>query len=356
MSIPSFIGVGVIASDTVGAGVITPTPPNHQLNDILIAAAQNQGGSSILATPADWTQIIAQNGTNDTAYYWTRASSAGISGPTLTSANTDIFGVVAAWRGAITTGTPYEAATLAGDQVTAQATPSTAGITTLNVNRRVINIGNIGDDTAWTTLPPPSGWVLSSIMSTSAGTDAQFTFIERTKADASSVLAASIGLISATELWNSLTFAMKPQATTAITGTITPNATEAEIVTGGKNLVITLTDDVWIAAGAASFDLQRQAIINGVTSAQNETLGWNLVPKALQSVNGVVRTSDTVVTITWDAFPTYDITATEIITVTIPATAVIEGNTLIATPTFSITPEVVGEITNNNLLLTLMVG
>ena len=122
----------------------------------------------------------------------------------------------------------------------------------------------------------------------------------------------------------------------ALSGTITASVNEADIVTGGKTLIITLTGDTWIAAGAASFDLQRDEIIAGCTSAQSETLGWNLVPKALQSLGGVVRTSDTVVTITWDAQATYDITANETITVTVPSTATVGANTLVATPTFGV--------------------
>lgn len=122
----------------------------------------------------------------------------------------------------------------------------------------------------------------------------------------------------------------------AITGTIISSVTEADIVTGGKTLIITLVNDTWIAAGAASFDLQRDEIIAGVTSAQSEATGWNLVPKALQSLGGVVRTSDTVVTITWDAFVTYDITAQETITVTVPSTAVAGGVSIVANPTFNV--------------------
>ena len=124
----------------------------------------------------------------------------------------------------------------------------------------------------------------------------------------------------------------------ALTGTITASVNEADIVTGGKTLIITLTGDTWIAAGAGSFDLQRDEIIAGCDSAQSELLGWDLVPKALQSVDGVVRTSDTVVTITWDAFATYDITAQETITVTVPGTAVVLGNAIVATPTFTVAP------------------
>ena len=121
-----------------------------------------------------------------------------------------------------------------------------------------------------------------------------------------------------------------------ITGTITASVAETDIVNGGKTLIITLTNDTWVAAGAGSFDLQRQNIINGCTSAQSETLGWNLVPKALQSLGPVVRTSDTVVTITWDAFSTYNITAQETITVTVPGTAVTSGISTVATPTFTV--------------------
>ncbi len=121
-----------------------------------------------------------------------------------------------------------------------------------------------------------------------------------------------------------------------ISGTIVPTATEDEIVSGGKTTIITLLGDTWIAAGALSFDLQRQNIINGITSAQSEATGWNLVPQASQSVNGVVRTSDTVVTITWDAFPTYNITAPETITTTVPGSALSSGLAIVGTPTFTI--------------------
>lgn len=149
-----------------------------------------------------------------------------------------------------------------------------------------------------------------------------------------------------------LTFATPVSA--ALTGTITASVNEADIVTGGKTLIITLTGDTWIAAGAGSFDLQRDEIIAGVTSAQSEATGWNLVPKILQSLGGVVRTSDTVVTITWDAFATYNITAQETITVTVPSTALAGGNGLVATPTFTVSTS--GTANNNQRLMMMGVG
>jgi len=137
--------------------------------------------------------------------------------------------------------------------------------------------------------------------------------------------------------WRAYTVAISPAPTAALTGTITASVNESDIVAGGKTSIITISEDRWIAAGAGSFDLQRDEIIAGHTSAQSEATGWNLVPKVLQSLSGVVRTSDTVVTVTWDAFATYNITATETITVTVPSTAIQSATSAVATPTFSIT-------------------
>lgn len=120
-----------------------------------------------------------------------------------------------------------------------------------------------------------------------------------------------------------------------LTGTTT-TADEADIVAGGETTILTLTDDTWVAAGA-TFNAQRQAIINGCTSAQSETTGWNNEVRDNEVVTAVVRTSDTVVTITWTAAASYDITANETITATVPATALVTSvSAVVATPTFTV--------------------
>lgn len=129
------------------------------------------------------------------------------------------------------------------------------------------------------------------------------------------------------------------QASVSASGTLF-NVTEAQVRTGGLTLVLTLTADTWVASGA-TFDAQRQNILNGVTSAQTETLGWNNEVRDNEAVTSVVRTSDTVVTITWSAAPNYDITADETITVTVPATALTAGNQLVAPEQPSITAIVI---------------
>ncbi len=129
-------------------------------------------------------------------------------------------------------------------------------------------------------------------------------------------------------------------AVAVVTGTSSAGLTELQNVTGGETTVATLTNDTWVASGA-TFNAQRQNILNGATSAQSELLGWNAEVRDKEVVTAVVRTSDTVVTITWSAAPAYDVTSDETITVTIPATALTGATELIASPTIGVTADVI---------------
>lgn len=121
-----------------------------------------------------------------------------------------------------------------------------------------------------------------------------------------------------------------------VSGTVSDGVTEAELVAGGQTLIITLTNDTWVADGA-TFDAQRQAIIDGLNSAGIEVTGWNAEIRDKEVVGSVARTSSTVVTTTLTASPAYDITADETITVTVPASALTAAGAIIATPTFDAT-------------------
>lgn len=133
------------------------------------------------------------------------------------------------------------------------------------------------------------------------------------------------------------TFQPVGTGTAVLTGTTVPSITEADVVAGGKTIIITLTGDTWVAAGA-TFDAQRQNIINGIDSAQAEANGWDAEVKAKEVVGAVVRTSNTVVTVTLSAAAAYNITVQETITVTIPTSALVTSTApIIATPTFAVT-------------------
>ena len=159
--------------------------------------------------------------------------------------------------------------------------------------------------------------------------------------------------LSATTETATFTISIKPPVaadSAALTGTATASITETDVVTGSKTVILTLTGDTWVTTGA-TFDAQRQNIINGIDSAQAEATGWDAEVKAKEVVGAVVRTSDTVVTITLTAQAGYNITATETITATIPATALTGAAALVASPTFTVSP-----ITSTRNLAALGVG
>jgi hypothetical protein len=98
------------------------------------------------------------------------------------------------------------------------------------------------------------------------------------------------------------------------------------------------------------FDDERQNIIQGIESditGVQAPIGWNQVVKDDLPNAQVIRTSDTVVTITLTGFPnvppppasTYDGNGfTETITVTVPASALTISGPLTALPTFTVIP------------------
>jgi hypothetical protein len=124
----------------------------------------------------------------------------------------------------------------------------------------------------------------------------------------------------------------------AITGTISDGATSPQVQAGDETAIVTLTNTKWVADGA-TFNAQRQNIIDGFVSASSETNGWNN-RRSDFAVTDVERTSDIIVTVTFSASSAYAISAAETITLTVPATA-IGGSALTATPTFTITPNYV---------------
>jgi len=130
------------------------------------------------------------------------------------------------------------------------------------------------------------------------------------------------------------------QPAAAISGTAAVGLTESQVVAGSQTIIITLTNDTWVTAGA-TFNAQRQNIIDGITSAQSEATGWNNEVRDNEVVGSVVRTSDTVVTITLSAAPAYDVTSDESITVTVPASALVtSASAVVATPALTVTADV----------------
>lgn len=135
----------------------------------------------------------------------------------------------------------------------------------------------------------------------------------------------------------------------ALSGTVTNSINETDVRGGGLTVILTLTDATWVADDG-TFAAQRQNIINGITSAQSEATGWNAEVRDNIAVGGVVRTSDTIVTVTTPAAANYLITAQETITATIPASATSHDGALVAAPTFTVT-DLAADATLSNLVV-----
>ncbi len=113
--------------------------------------------------------------------------------------------------------------------------------------------------------------------------------------------------------------------------------TEQDIRNGASVLILVLSGDTWVATMGGDNAIT-QALIDGLTSAQNEARGWNAIVRPGLNAANVIRTSDTIVTITLPAFTGYDLSANETITGTVPASALTTTVVpVVASPTFTIT-------------------
>lgn len=122
--------------------------------------------------------------------------------------------------------------------------------------------------------------------------------------------------------------------TCALTGTALTTPTEAEYVTGGQTIIITLTNDEWVPAVAFN-NTVKQAIVDGF-SGEAVANGWDVQIGPNISLANVVRTSDTVVTITLPAAASYSIAGDETITFVCPKAALVRAGFPLAAETWDI--------------------
>lgn len=128
-------------------------------------------------------------------------------------------------------------------------------------------------------------------------------------------------------------------ASAVVSGTAVAGLTESQVTIGGETIVITLTNATWVASGA-TFDAQRQNIIDGITGDLATAQSWNTAVRDTIDVSAVVRTSDTVVTITLPAASGFDIEANETVTVTVPASAHSGSDPITGSPTIEVAADV----------------
>lgn len=116
--------------------------------------------------------------------------------------------------------------------------------------------------------------------------------------------------------------------TVAATGTFLTTPTEGEVVTGGQTIILTLTGETWIAAGAAL----TEAIRRSLTVRDNQAAGWNVKIRAVLTATEIVRTSGTVVTVTLPAAAAYAIATDEVLDIVVVRAALTAAANPIAVP------------------------
>lgn len=125
-------------------------------------------------------------------------------------------------------------------------------------------------------------------------------------------------------------------AAASLTTTIT---TEVDVATNQNAIIVILTNDTLNPFTNAI----KQAIIDGMTSSGTEDNGWNNRIRDQLETPAVTRITDAIFRVDLPPFPALAITATETITVTIPAVALLSGSAIVASPTFTVTDVDVGD-------------
>lgn len=170
---PYFVAAGTMDSDDdVVPGTVTwvdpGLPAGLQENDIMLMSCVITKGQTTTGFPtggdmASWTLIKEwAYGVYGACWYWKRAG-ASETAPTLDLVTKDqnqacLSAVITAYRGCVTSGTPYSEGVWRVDGL--DATPKTKEITPTTDGGTIISSHAIDDKTAWTTPPPPSGWTV----------------------------------------------------------------------------------------------------------------------------------------------------------------------------------------------------
>lgn len=218
-STPAFTGLSPVTDDV-----------------IVIQAMANV--SRAIATPGGYAELGSplNNANLSAEWFWKRAGASesapavdfGAAGSTSDVHATQAFVV----RGAKTSGDPFDTTANAGSP-TSSTTPAGSALT-ISDERRVVVWAAIDDDNAWSSGFPPSGWRRVTFSTTTTGGDANFTAIER--AASANTAAPTVGTMSASDYWRTLTVAFAPAAvdSTPPVVTVTAGPTPARIsaVTG----------------------------------------------------------------------------------------------------------------------------
>jgi hypothetical protein len=208
---PTFIGQSAIVSRDGTSGDVTPIIPSHEANDIIVVSAQTIAASGTISV-SGWPEIggLSEPGQGiHTRWFWLRASSGSTTDPTV---NSDVNGYLraTAWvvRGCVTSGTPYEDATILGSD--SFDDPLSSAIDTVGDNRLAVCSMIKYQNTAFTGGYPPATWTNGSNVSTADNLGARAIVMHKDVAAAGNVAQVTVGTFSDSKICATLTLAFIP--------------------------------------------------------------------------------------------------------------------------------------------------
>ncbi|MEW9121932.1 MAG: hypothetical protein AB2421_04400 [Thermotaleaceae bacterium] len=140
------------------------------------------------------------------------------------------------------------------------------------------------------------------------------------------------------------TLTIKPTIGATLSGTLlTAPTREGDIKTGGKTMVIDLTDGTWVGDVATNLHIREKIFEGMVPTSEADAAGWNKVVDALKATaSAITRNTGSRITITFPAVADYTLTSgVQSIRMTLPPEAVVDNeNPIVASPSFSIMPNI----------------
>jgi len=273
--VPTYVGAGTPAS---GAGTVSPTLPSGlQTDDVLLLFVEtaNQAVSVSNQNGGTWTEVTsspqgANGGSLATStrltVFWSRYN--GVQGdPTLSDPGNHQTGVILAFRGAITTGDPWDV-TSGGVEATADTSGSIPGATTTVANTLVVIA-------MATSLPDANGstnfsaWANSNLASvterfdvTSIAGNGGGLGIATGEKTAAGSYGATTNTVGASATKGMMTIALRPPAPVAPTLSISQPDGTGDTVTRGDpyNITYTLSDPDDVVTAAFYYDTNNSGL------------------------------------------------------------------------------------------------
>ncbi len=242
MSGPTFQALGT-AVNVSGTGTLLVGWPTHQADDIAILICENNGNPISFSDAQGFVEItgspLSPDSTSSTSYYWCRATSSSMTGPTFAdeaSGNHKIAQIIT-FRGCTTTGNPWDV--ISTGTATTSTSVSIPGATTTVVDTLVVAMVSWATDTA---TAQASAWANADLGSvaeiddvgTSTGNGGGFSVATGTKAVAGAY-GATTATLANTSVQSLMTIALKPPGAGGAPGRILLNESpfSSPIITAG---------------------------------------------------------------------------------------------------------------------------